>query len=309
MDVRIEDDDSDTPATEDVTVDLAVSPNPVNEGGFVTLSATLGEALDTDVTVPVTFTAVSAESGDYGVVTGVTTAAGDTTGSQQVSTTSDADTDDEVVTVVTRLTFVTSPRGVSVPTVNLSASPTTVREGASTTLTDGDDEPGPPGIDVTIPLSVTAGTAESGDYTSPIGIGIGIGIRKGETSGTGTLTANQDGDTDDETLTIGFGTLPGGMTAGGMASVALTIREDDTVTVTSSPSRTGWPTGSPWGPGIPVSGTLETAVTIPLTLRRGTAESGDYSALTSITMEAGKTTGSGVITTNRDADTDHESFP
>ena len=79
-------------------------------------------------------------------------------------------------------------RGVSVPTVNLSASPTTVREGASTTLTVTMSPA--PGIDVTIPLSVTAGTAESGDYTSPIG----IEIRKGETSGTGSLTANQDGD-------------------------------------------------------------------------------------------------------------------
>ena len=47
---------------------------------------------------------------------------------------------------------------------------------------------------------------------------------------------------------------------------------------------------------------------IPLTLTNGTAESGDYGTLDSITVAAGQTTGDGQISTTWDSDTDAETF-
>ncbi len=66
--------------------------------------------------------------------------------------------------------------------------------------------------------------------------------------------------------------------------------------------------------GLPVtvtarlSAALEDDVTIPITLTDGTAESSDYGFLRGITIQAGETSGSGVITTAQDADTQDETF-
>ena len=57
-----------------------------------------------------------------------------------------------------------------------------------------------------------------------------------------------------------------------------------------------------------LSSALEAAVTVPLTLRAGTAEAGDYGALSGITVGAGSTTGTGTISTADDADRDDEAF-
>ena len=57
-----------------------------------------------------------------------------------------------------------------------------------------------------------------------------------------------------------------------------------------------------------LSSALGSAVTVPLTLSAGTAEEGDYGPLTSITIHAGQTTGTGTISTTDDDDTDDETF-
>ena len=49
-----------------------------------------------------------------------------------------------------------------------------------------------------------------------------------------------------------------------------------------------------------LSRALGGSVTIPLTLTAGTAESGDYGPLSSITIDANTLTGSGTVTTARD---------
>ena len=79
---------------------------------------------------------------------------------------------------------------------------------------------------VSIPLTVTPGTAEDTDYgTLPA-----IAIAAGETTGTSAMTTAMDLDGDDETFTVALDAdnLPSGVTAGAPASKTVTI--DDTVT-------------------------------------------------------------------------------
>ena len=95
--VTVTDDDDGTPETR--TVSLSASPNPVNEGGPVTVTARLSRPLPSGVTIPLTLTAGTAESGDYGSLAGITVTGGDATGTGTVTTVEDADEDDETFTV------------------------------------------------------------------------------------------------------------------------------------------------------------------------------------------------------------------
>ena len=73
-------------------------------------------------------------------------------------------------------------------------------------------------------------------------------------------------------------------------------------------------TPNPVGEGSPVTvrATLATAlseaVTVPLTVTRGTSEDGDHGSLASITIPAGFTSAAGTITTSDDTDGDDETF-
>ncbi len=107
------------------------------------------------------------------------------------------------------------------PTVSLSASPSAVAEGSDVTVTATLSST--LSSDVTIPLSLSHGTAEDGDYGSLSGITILAGF----SSATGTITTTDDGDADDETFTVALGTLPPGVEAGSSSSVTVTITDDD----------------------------------------------------------------------------------
>ena len=76
-----------------------------------------------------------------------------------------------------------------------------------------------------MPLTLTDGSAESGDYGSLSS----ITIDSGWTSGTGSVTTNQDADEDDETFTVALDTanLPSSVAAGTPSSVQVTISDDD----------------------------------------------------------------------------------
>ena len=105
------------------------------------------------------------------------------------------------------------------PTVRLTVSPNPVSEGqaVTVTLTLSRVLSNP----VTIPLTLTAGTADAGDYgTLP-----SVTIPAGAVTGTGTLSTLADTDTDDETVTVAFGTLPSTVTAGTPATVLLTLTD------------------------------------------------------------------------------------
>ena len=109
----------------------------------------------------------------------------------------------------------------SLPTVRLSVSPNPVTEGSSVTVTA--TLSATLGANETIPLTLTRGTAEQGDFGSLAS----IVITGGQTTGTGQITTAQDDDADDETFTVALGTLPGTVTAGTPNSVTVTIRDDD----------------------------------------------------------------------------------
>ncbi|MCY4500379.1 MAG: hypothetical protein OXE57_02305, partial [Alphaproteobacteria bacterium] len=86
-----------------------------------------------------------------------------------------------------------------VPVVTLSATPTTVTEGASVTVRASLSAP--LSSTVTIPVSVARNTSESGDH----GTLSSIAINAGSTAGTATIATNQDTDADDETFTLTLG--------------------------------------------------------------------------------------------------------
>ena len=87
----------DEPATAQVS--LSVSPTTVDEGLPVTVTATLSQALGADVVVPVTITAGTAEADDYGTLPTLTVSAGQTSAAQSMTTSRDADGDDDTFTV------------------------------------------------------------------------------------------------------------------------------------------------------------------------------------------------------------------
>ena len=321
VEVTISDDDGGggTPPT----VRLSVSPNPVDEGSSVTVTATLSSALSSGVRIPLTLTAGTAEPGDFGSLSSITIGAGSTSGTGTISTAEDADTDDETFTVALGALPSSvrpgSPSSVEVtisdddggsgtpPTVRLSVSPNPVDEGSSVTVTATLSSALSSGV--RIPLTLTAGTAEPGDFGSLSSITIGAG----STSGTGTISTAEDADTDDETFTVALGALPSSVTAGNPGSVEVTISDDDggggtppTVRLSVSPNPVD--EGSSVTVTATLSSALSSGVRIPLTLTAGTAEQGDFGALSAVTIGAGATRGTGTISTAEDADTDDETF-
>lgn len=160
---------------------------------------------------------------------------------------------------------------------------------------------------VRIPVTFTALTAEPGDYQTFSEIWIGVGSNGG---GGRTISIPIDDDLEDETFRVSLGTLPTGFVARNPSSVVITITDvgglPPTVSLSVSPNPVT--EGSPLTVTARLSGALSNDVTIPLTLRRGFAEDGDYGSLSSITINAGSTTGTGTVTTNQDTDTDNETF-
>ena len=123
------------------TVSLAAAPNPVTEGSPVTVTARLSRVLQSPVTIPLTVTRTSSEAGDHGTLASIAINAGSLTGTDEITTAQDSDTDNEMFTVA------------------LGNLPNTVTAGtpASVRVTINETGPGAPGN-----LSATATTDGSG---------------------------------------------------------------------------------------------------------------------------------------------------
>ena len=121
------------------TVSLAASPNPVNEGSSVTITATLSQPLTGSVTIPLTITGGTAEPGDYGTPGSITISAGDTAGTRTITTAQDPGDQHE--------TF----------TVSLGTLPSSVAPGSpsSVTVTIRDDEAPVPVWEATLTVANT----------------------------------------------------------------------------------------------------------------------------------------------------------
>ncbi|MYA89516.1 MAG: hypothetical protein F4X97_13890, partial [Boseongicola sp. SB0662_bin_57] len=152
----------------------------------------------------------------------------------------DTDPDPDVVAAVADGTGTTNA-----PTVRLSVSPGTVTEGLPVTVTA--TLSATLGSNVTIPVTLTPGTAEADDY----GTLTDITVTAGQTTGARQVTTAQDDDTDDETFTVALGdTLPSEVTAGSPSSVTVTILDDDDgATTTTTTTTTGG--GGGGGGGAP----------------------------------------------------------
>ena len=137
------------PAAATASVSLAAAPNPVQEGLPVTLTATLSRALGEDVTIPLAARPGTAEDTDYGAPLSITIAAGNTTGTGEMTTAMDADGDDETVTV--SLDAANLPDGV------------TAGDPSSETVTVSDVITAPTGTVVLLPNPPAAVRADPGD--------------------------------------------------------------------------------------------------------------------------------------------------
>ena len=93
---------------------------------------------------------------------------------------------------------------------------------------------------VTIPLTVSAGAAtESDDYVVSGLSGGAVTFAVGATSQTISVTANADADSADESVELGFGTLPTGVGLGTVSSATVALADDDPLTVVlSGPTET-----------------------------------------------------------------------
>ena len=233
---------------------LTLSANrPAVEGGRdVTITARLDSpapAGGTEVTLRVGPESTATLGDDYTLSrTAFTIAEGGRTGTAILRVIDDADDDDgetvhlfadsrnpELSSSPLRLRI----RDDDLPSVTLSARPNPVPEGSPVTVTARLSSA--LSSDVTIPLTLTAGTADEGDFGSLSG----IEISAGSTSGTGTISTTEDEDTYYETFTVALGSLPPLLQAGSPSSVEVTIwdttptNEPPTVTAYCDPCRVG----------------------------------------------------------------------
>ncbi len=194
------------------------------------------------------------------------------------------------------------------PMVTLSASPLSVVEGGTITVTAtlSEELPNP----VTIDLTDTHVTTEPADYV-PL---VSITIAGGELTGSGDLvTVDDDIAESDETFTLALGDLPAGLAPGDPSLVELTILDDGDIPPPAEVSLSVDPEEIDEGGSITVvlqlSEVLTTDVVVPLTYPPGTtAEPEDYTALGSVTIPGGQNTGTGQIATVVDTDTEDETF-
>ena len=310
----------------------------VQEGSSLTVEALLQKPLSGDVTIPLTLTPGTAEPGDYGALASITIPAGQTSASGVIATTRDDDTDDETFTVSLGASLPASVAAgaqpsvrvtildldgadtATPPEVTLSVGGNPVREGRGISVFVFLSKP--MAGSVTIPITLTAGTAEPGDYGTLASVTVtGIASHPslgydGKPFAIGRISTSQDDDLDDETLTVALGPLPSSVTAGEPSSVTVVINDDD--------KGAGLPTVSLWASPNPVTeGETVTitarlpynwlwsdSVTVPVLLSAGTAESGDYGALTpaSITILRGQSSGTATVATAEDADYANETF-
>ena len=135
------------PATAQVT--LSTSPATVPEGTPVTVTATLSSALSRPVTIPLALTSGTADEGDHGTLATITINGGSLSGSGTITTTLDADGDDETFTV-------------AVDTANL---PATVTAGTpvSNTVTITDSHEGEVSTEPIFPAAPATLTAVAGN--------------------------------------------------------------------------------------------------------------------------------------------------
>ena len=190
----------------DVTLRYAVTGTATKGSDYTMAHASSVDAPAnaTDATIPITIMDDGAEERDEMVVFTLQAGAGYEVGNPSTYTL--VITDDDAPPA--------PPSAVS-----LSASPNPVMEGEEATVMVSLSQL--VFRAVTIPLVLTAGTAEAGDY----GALASIVIEANEPSGMGVIPTVADDDADDETFTVALGDLPDGVLAGSPSSVEITVMD------------------------------------------------------------------------------------
>ena len=142
---------------------------------------------------------------------------------------------------------------------------------------------------VFIPLTaMPQGDATAADYSVPTSVTFNMG----EMSQTITFNATQDEiDDDGESVVLGFGTLPSGVSAGITTQATVSITDDDDPQVAVSYGQATYTVaeGESQSMTVTLSADPERTVLIPLTaMPQGDATAADYSVPTSVTFNAGE---------------------
>ena len=304
----------------DVGIDLSGGDGVVRAGVLLrgggrrrqSVTVTLSADPERTVTIPITTSnRAGASNTDYSVPENVTFNSGETSKVFTFSATQDTeDDDDESV----QLGFGNLPTGVSegatretvvsitdddVPSVTVSfgQSAYSVAEGGTVTVrvTLSAD----PERSVTIPITtVNEGGASNGDYS---GVPANVVFASGETAKTFAFRATQDtGDDDDESVKLGFGNLPTGVSEGATRETVVSITDDDVPSVTVSFGQSAYSVaeGSTVTVRVTLSADPERTVTIPLTATgHDGATEDDWSGVPeSLTFDAGITSRSFTVT-------------
>ena len=309
----------------EVTAQFTQDSYTVDEGGTQTVTVELSADPERTVTIPITATGEGgATSTDFSIPAGVTFNRGETSKTFTFTATQDTvDDDDESV----KLEFGTMPDAwvsagtrdettVSITddddpfvTVTYGRSSYTVAEGGtqSVTVTLSAD----PERTVEIPLTTTdRGGAGSADYS---GVPSMVTFDSGETSRSFNFAATQDTvDDDDESVKLGFGTMPDARVSAGStdeAIVSITDDDDPEVTVQYGQATQGVGEGETVNVSVSLSADPERTVTIPVTATgQDGATSADYSVPSSVTFNAGEVLKTIAFTAANDAaDDDDES--
>ena len=304
-------------------VSFGQSSYTATEGSSVTVKVLLSDDPEQTVTIPLSATGQGGATGDdySGVPTGLTFESGDTEKTFSFTAAQDTvDDDGESVDIG----FGTLPTGFrtgstdtttvsitddDVPqvTVSFEQSGYTVAEGSSVDVkvTLSAD----PERTVTIPLSATGQGGATGDDYS--GVPTGLTFESGETEKTFSFTAAQDTvDDDDESVDIGFGTLPAGVSTvnNGINSTTVSITDDDVPSVFVKFGQVSYTVaeGSSVSVKVLLTADPERTVVIPLdTTGLGGVTDDDYSGVpSSVTFNSGDTEKSFSFSAARDSNND-----
>ena len=308
--------DDDVPS---VTVSFEQASYTVAEGGSVSVKVKLSADPERTVTIPLTKTEQGgASSADYSVPGSVVFNNGDTEKEITFAATAD-DVDDDGESV--KLGFGSSlPTGVTAgapaeTTVSITdddvPSATVSFEEASYTVAEGNNVSvkvvlsSDPERTVTIPLTNTnQGGASSADYSIPGS----VVFNNGDTEKTFSFSATQDTvDDDGESVKLGFGNLPTGVSAGSTNESTVSITDDDVPSVTVSFEQGSYTVteGSSVTLKVKLSADPERTVTIPLLkTEQGGASSADYSVPNSVVFNSGDTEKEFTFTAASDSDND-----
>ena len=318
-----------------LTVAFDLASYSTTEGGDpVTLRVTLNRTSNQDLTIPITVMPQGATEADDYTVSGLTDGAlsfapGDLSKTFMIVANEDTDSDDETI----ELGFGTLPEGVSkgeMATATLTivdAGPPALAVAfdlASYSTTEGGD---PVTLrvtlnrtsnqDLTIPITVMPqGATEADDYTVSGLTDGALSFAPGDLSKTFMIVANEDTDSDDETIELGFGTLPEGVSKGEMATATLTIVDAGPPALAVAFDLASYSTtegGDPVTLRVTLNRTSNQDLTIPITVMpQGATEADDYtvSGLTdgALSFAPGDLSKTFMIVANEDTDSDDETI-